>query len=56
LLLAAEDVARRWGCDLIEVSSGRRPERDDAHAFYRASGFVDTAGRSLRYWKVLAAE
>jgi len=53
LLVAAEGVARRWGCDLIEVSSGRRPERDSAHAFYRSAGFEDTAVRSVRYWKQL---
>jgi len=31
LLAAAEARAREWGCDLLEVSSGRRPERDPAH-------------------------
>jgi GNAT superfamily N-acetyltransferase len=55
LLAAAEDRARRWGCDLIEVSSGRRPERAPAHAFYRAAGFADTGERSTRYWKRLGA-
>jgi GNAT superfamily N-acetyltransferase len=54
LLAAAEQVARRWGCDLIEVSSGRRQERESAHRFYRAAGFEDTAMRSTRYWKRLA--
>ena len=53
LLAAAEDVARTWGCDLLEVSCGRRPERDQAHAFYRAAGFADTGERSTRYWKRL---
>ncbi len=56
LLAAAEEVARRWGCDLLEVSSGRRPERDPAHAFYLAAGFEDTAQRSARYWKWLEAD
>jgi GNAT superfamily N-acetyltransferase len=51
LLVAAEQVARRWGCDLLEVSSGRRPERAEAHKLYLANGFSDTAGRSVRYWK-----
>jgi GNAT superfamily N-acetyltransferase len=51
LLAAAEDVARGWGCDLLEVSSGRRLERDPAHAFYAATGFADTRDRSTRYWK-----
>jgi GNAT superfamily N-acetyltransferase len=54
LLAAAEGVARRWGCNLIEVSSGRRPERDAAHGFYRSVGFEDTAARSVRYWKQLS--
>lgn len=53
LMAAAEDVARGWGCDLLEVSSGRRPERESAHHFYRACGFEDTSGRSVRYWKRL---
>ena len=54
LLAAAEGVARRWGCNLIEVSSGRRLERNAAHAFYRSAGFEDTAARSVRYWKQLS--
>jgi hypothetical protein len=41
------------GCALIEVSSGRRPEREPAHALYRAAGFADTAERSVPYWKPL---
>ncbi|MDQ6817989.1 MAG: GNAT family N-acetyltransferase [Actinomycetota bacterium] len=53
LLLAAEEVARRWACDLIEVSSGQRPERDAAHRFYRAAGFEDAGAVSVRYWKRL---
>lgn len=53
LLSAAEDVARQWGCQLIEVSSARQPERDAAHAFYTAAGFEDTGQRSVRYWKLL---
>lgn len=53
LLRAAEEVARGWGCTLLEVSSGRRPERRAAHAFYRAAGFEETEDRSVRYWKRL---
>jgi GNAT superfamily N-acetyltransferase len=53
LLAAAEARARDWGCDVLEVSSGRRPERDPAHAFYRGAGFTDTGERSTRYWKGL---
>jgi GNAT superfamily N-acetyltransferase len=51
LLRAAEDLARRWGCNVLEVSSGRRPERDAAHSFYRAEGFEDGGAHSVRYWK-----
>jgi GNAT superfamily N-acetyltransferase len=53
LLAAAHDVARRWGCDRLEVSSGRGPERDAAHSFYLAAGFEETSPRSARYWKEL---
>lgn len=53
LLSAAEHTARHWGCHLLEVSSGRRPERAAAHAFYQAAGFTDTNLRSARYWKRL---
>lgn len=53
LLRAAEEVARRWGCELVEVSSSRRPERDAAHRFYRAAAFEDAGALSVRYWKRL---
>ncbi len=53
LLAAAGHAARNAGCTLVEVSSGHRPERDAAHAFYRAHGYHDTAHRSTRYWKRL---
>src|SRR3954452_24472691 len=53
LLNASESAARHWGCDLIEVSSGRRPERAFAHRFYRAAGFTDASPKSVRYWKPL---
>jgi GNAT superfamily N-acetyltransferase len=55
LLEEAEGAARAWGCQLLEVSAGRRPERDAAHAAYRAAGFADAADRSVRYRKELAA-
>ena len=54
LVAAAEDLARTLGCTLIEVSSGRRPERAAAHDFYRALGYVDTCDRSARYQRQLA--
>ncbi len=53
LLAAAEQTARHWGCHLLEVSSARRPDRQAAHALYRAAGFTDTNARSARYWKRL---
>ncbi len=49
----AEYFARLHGCQLIEVSSARRPEREPAHHFYRSIGFEDTAPSSVRYWKRL---
>ena len=54
LIAAAEDVARAWGCSLVEISSGRRPEREEAHALYGSLGYRDSAEQSVRYWKVLA--
>lgn len=48
-----EDVGRQRGLGLLEVSSGRRPERDDAHRFYPAVGFHDTSDEAVRYWKPL---
>lgn len=48
-----EYFAQLHGCRLVEVSSGRRPEREPAHHFYRSIGFEDTAPSSVRYWKRL---
>lgn len=53
LLDAAERAARDWGSAFLEVSSGRRPERDAAHRLYQASGFRDTEPHSVRYRKPL---
>jgi GNAT superfamily N-acetyltransferase len=53
LLEEAERVALSWGCSMLEVSAGKRPERRAAHALYSRSGYSDTAPRSKRYWKVL---
>jgi ribosomal protein S18 acetylase RimI-like enzyme len=49
----AENWAREREALLLEVSSGRRPEREAAHAFYQALGYRDTADHSARYWKPL---
>ena len=53
LLGAAEEIARGWGCELLEVSSALRPERDAAHRFYPAVGFERASEHSLHYWKRL---
>jgi GNAT superfamily N-acetyltransferase len=51
LVVAAEQVARAWGCLQIEVTSRR--SRADAHAFYRQQGFTDVCERSGRFIKEL---
>lgn len=53
LIEFVEYVGRARGARLLEVSSGRRAERDAAHRFYPALGFVDTAATTARYWKDL---
>jgi hypothetical protein len=44
------------GASLLEVSSGRRPEREAAHAFYPALGFVDSSDASVVYRKRLGRD
>lgn len=51
LMTAAEDEARRLGCQLIEVSSANR--RTGAHAFYRGLGYQNWADRSGKFVKDL---
>ncbi|MET0863062.1 MAG: GNAT family N-acetyltransferase [Nakamurella sp.] len=47
LIAAAEELARAWHCDALELTSSRyRPE---APAFYAALGFEDQSGRQARY-------
>ena len=53
LLLAAEEAARMWGAEMVEISCGRRPERDAAHRLYRSAGYADAADVSVRYRKPL---
>ncbi len=48
-----EKRAKAVGARLIEVSSGRRPERAAAHSFYPTLGFVDAAHSSSIYRKDL---
>jgi GNAT superfamily N-acetyltransferase len=51
LLHTAENVARRWGCLAMEVTSARA--RDGAHAFYQRMGYTDVCSRSGRFLKDL---
>ncbi len=41
------------GCDVMEVTSGRRPERDAAREFYKRLGFEDSGRTTARYLKRL---
>lgn len=49
----AEQRAIDLGASIIEVGSGRRPERAAAHRFYLALGFEDANDVAARYWKWL---
>jgi GNAT superfamily N-acetyltransferase len=51
LMAAAEQRARDWGCDRLELTSSR--SRDEAHAFYPALGYDDQSGRQARYRREL---
>jgi len=51
LLAAAEQRAREWGCDQLELTSGRF--REAAHLFYPARGYEETSGHHARYVKHL---
>ncbi len=45
LVAAAEDLARAHGCVRLDVTSGERPARAGAHAFYGRMGFERLATR-----------
>jgi len=47
LLAAAEERARGWDCDALELTSSRY--RREAPAFYTALGFEDRSSRQARY-------
>lgn len=47
LVRAAEDHAREWHCDRLELVSSR--SRGAAHAFYPALGYEEQSGRQARY-------
>lgn len=51
LIHAAEERARQWSCDQIELTSSR--SRDAAHSFYPALGYVDQAESHARYLRRL---
>jgi GNAT superfamily N-acetyltransferase len=51
LVAAAELFATSRGCVRMEVTSADR--RQDAHEFYRRSGYVDQTGRSSRFLRDL---
>lgn len=52
LMARAEELAREAGCEDIELTSGIRPEREAAHRFYGAIGYLRT---SYRFWRPLGA-
>jgi GNAT superfamily N-acetyltransferase len=51
LVRAAEQLGRRWGCDLMEITSSRW--REEAPGFYRALGYEDVCERSARFMRSL---
>jgi GNAT superfamily N-acetyltransferase len=51
LIAAAEELARRWGCDRLELTSSRW--RDAAMGFYAALGFEDWCATSARFVRAL---
>jgi GNAT superfamily N-acetyltransferase len=53
LITEVERRAREAGCSLIELSSGRRTERSDAHAFYATLRYEDRSLHHAFYGKVL---
>ena len=48
LVAAVEERARAAGCRYLEVTSGERPEREAAHAFYEAIGLEQVSRRYLK--------
>ena len=51
LVAAVERRARSVGAAVVEVGSGRRPERAAAHRFYPALGYSDANRDAAMYWK-----
>ncbi|MDQ6898305.1 MAG: GNAT family N-acetyltransferase [Candidatus Dormibacteraeota bacterium] len=48
LVATVLEQAELRGCEGLELTSGLRPEREAAHAFYEALGFERS---SYRYWR-----
>jgi GNAT superfamily N-acetyltransferase len=48
LVAEVEERARVAGCRYLEVTSGERPEREAAHAFYEALGLEQVSRRYLK--------
>jgi GNAT superfamily N-acetyltransferase len=53
LVTEAERIAAANESTLMQVNSGRRPERAAAHAFYVALGYADQHDHHVLYEKVL---
>ncbi|MDP9795564.1 GNAT superfamily N-acetyltransferase [Catenuloplanes nepalensis] len=53
LMAAVEAYASAFRCSFVEVTSGRRPEREPAHRFYRDLGFEDLNDIAFRFRKPL---
>ncbi|WP_246070716.1 GNAT family N-acetyltransferase [Paenibacillus kobensis] len=51
LLAYAEQYAREHGSSGLSLTSGIRPERERAHAFYKSSGFDATGYRFTKNWQ-----
>jgi GNAT superfamily N-acetyltransferase len=51
LMEVAEERARAWGCDRLELTSSR--SRSEAHAFYPALGYDEQSARQARYRREL---
>jgi GNAT superfamily N-acetyltransferase len=51
LIKEAERWARNQGADSIALNSGNRPERKDAHQFYKRMGYVE---KSIGFAKSLS--
>ncbi|MGH3023146.1 MAG: hypothetical protein ACRDNI_05775 [Gaiellaceae bacterium] len=47
-MAAVEERAREAGCRYLEVTSGERPEREAAHAFYASLGLEEVSRRYLK--------